>query len=159
MALKRSSPFALVAGPAAEASNGPGGPGKTFGRIGISLFAGAPLQSGLQRLDDLDLSFVEDMLGRLVVIGGGASEHELHGLGGTDQSDDGKFFKGGTVFDDAILDIQSVALHSPKQLFDMPALTIPTDQRQGLRDGLDRMGGPQAPVDRLRACERGALAY
>src|SRR6266849_7999643 len=97
------------------------------------------------------------MLGRWVVIGGGASEHELHGLGGTDQCDDGKFFKGGTVFDDAILDIQSVALHSPKQLFDMPALTIPTDHRQGLRDGLDRMGGQQAPVDRLLAGRRVAL--
>src|SRR6266481_9316184 len=149
--------LAFVAGPSAEAGNSPGGPGKTFGRIGIFLFAGAPLQSRLQRLDDLDLPFVEDMLGRLIVIGSGASEHELHGLGGTDQCDDGKFFKGGSIFDDALLDIQSVALQGPKQLFDMPALAIPTDRRQGLFDGLDRMGGQQTPVNRLLAGRRVAL--
>src|SRR6266853_3913478 len=149
--------LAFVAGPSAEAGNSPGGPGKTFGRIGIFLFAGAPLQSRLQRLDDLDLSFVEDMLGRLIVIGSGASEHELHGLGGADQCDDGKFFKGGSIFDDALLDIQSVALQGPKQLFDMPALAIPTDRRQGLFDGLDRMGGQQTPVNRLLAGRRVAL--
>src|SRR6266702_3898766 len=38
----------MIAGPAAEAGDGPAGPGKTFGSMGVLLLGGAPLQARLQ---------------------------------------------------------------------------------------------------------------
>src|SRR5208337_485836 len=78
-----------IAGPSAEAGDGPAGPGEGPGRMGVLLFQRAALQFLLQNVQDLDLSFVEDAArrrhrgdgfigaGRRIAIGGGAGQHEL----------------------------------------------------------------------------------
>ena len=131
--------FTFVAGPAAEASDGPGGPSEGSGWIGILLLGGAALQSRLQGVQDLDLSVVKNVDCRLIVIVGGAGEHQLHGLAGGDEGNDGELFEGIAVLNDALFNAQPLALDGSEQLFDVPALAIPTDHRHGLRDGLDVM--------------------
>jgi hypothetical protein len=59
--------LALVAGPSAEACDGPGGPGEAVSKIGILLLAGAALQAQLQGRENLPLALVKDLRHRLAV--------------------------------------------------------------------------------------------
>src|SRR5271166_2869194 len=99
-----------IAGPSAEAGDGPAGPGEGPGRMGVLLFQRAALQFLLQNVQDLDLSFVEDAARRRIAIGGGAGQHELHGDGGADQADHGEFFERRAVLDHALLDTKTLPL-------------------------------------------------
>src|SRR5208337_1106814 len=118
---------AAVAGPSAEAGDGPAGPGESRGRVRVLLFQCAALQFLLQDLQDLDLSVVEDAArrrhrgggfiaaSRRTAVGGGAGEHELHGDGGADQADHGELFERGAVLDHALLDAKTLPLEGAKQ--------------------------------------------
>ena len=109
---------------------------------------------GLQRVEDGDLPSVKNVRGRLVVIGSGASEHELHGHGGTDKCDHGEFFQRGAVLDDALLKANPLAFDGSEELFNMPALAIlqPITVKAWavvVIDGV--LGCQQAPQDRRLA--------
>ena len=125
---------------------------RTRRRIWVFLFARADaLQSCFQRVEDRGLPSVKNVRGRVVVICTGASEHELHGHGGTDKCDHGEFFQRGAVLDDALLKANPLAFDGSEELFNMPALAIPADHRQGLGGGIDGVGCQQAPQDRRLA--------
>jgi hypothetical protein len=94
-----------VAGPAAEAGDGPGGPSESSGWIRILLFSSASLQPRLQCGQHLQLAIVKDVRCRLAVMWGDAREHELHRLAGSDQRDNGQFFEGFAVGNDAFLNV------------------------------------------------------
>src|SRR5215471_2506744 len=71
---------AFVAGPSAQACDGPGCPGESSVLVGILLLFRASLQARLQGVQNLQFAIVKDARCRLGVVRRGASEHELHGL-------------------------------------------------------------------------------
>src|SRR5260370_35034960 len=109
-------------------------------------------------MQHFDLSFIEDALSWCILTVGITGQPELHGHTSADECNHGELFESDAVFDDALLDAQSLPLDRSKQLFDMPSQPIPTDHLQGLRNTLHPVGRQQTPADRLLAGRRIAFA-
>src|ERR1700680_2168129 len=100
-------------------------------------------------MQHFDLSFIEDAFSWCILTVGITGQHQLHGYTSADECNHGELFESEAVFDDALLDAQSLPLDGSKQLLDMPAQPIPTDHLQCLRYALNPVGRQQTPAYRL----------
>ena len=114
----------------------------------VLLLGRLSFETGLQGLEHRQLVRRNNVSGR-AVDSAVTCEHELHDLGGCDHRDGGEIEQRFSSFDLTALEVETLALAGAEQLFDVPALAIPSDDLQGLRDRRNLMSSEQAPMDRL----------
>src|SRR5882757_4457363 len=137
-----------VTGPATEPRDNPGEPGDRLPGMRVLLFGGVAFETSLQGLEHRQL-FLRDHVGGRAIDGAVSGEDQLHDLGGGDHCDGGELEQGFGRFDLAALDVETLALAGAEQLFDVPALAIPADDLQCLRNRRNLMSGKETPMDRL----------
>src|ERR1700716_4279071 len=137
-----------VTGPATEPRDNPGEPGDRLPGMRVLLFGGVAFETILQGLEQRQL-FLRDYVGGRAIDGAVSGEDQLHDLGGGDHCDGGELEQGFGRFDLAALDVETLALAGAEQLFDVPALAIPADDLQCLRNRRNLMSGKETPMDRL----------
>ena len=90
-----------------------------------------------------------DHIGRGAIDRAITGEDELHYLGSCDHRDGGELEQRLGRLDLAALEVETLGLAGAKQLLNLPALAIPGDNLQRLRNSGNGVSSQKAPVDRL----------